>query len=115
MKRVVEFLITFKFEKQTQRILKGVKRLDIEKIEKGGFNLIIFGLSCAPADADVLKPLLTSSELKVAVVLCHTENEMLSIYKNLTDILGEQNINHLLRQTKDFSQRLFLVVNRTTS
>lgn len=105
----------FKFEKQTQRILKGVKRLDIEKIEKGGFNLIIFGFSCAPADADVLKPLLTSSELKVAVVLCHTENEMLSIYKNLTDILGEQNINHLLRQTKDFSQRLFLVVNRTTS
>lgn len=105
----------FKFEKQTQRILKGVKRLDIEKIEKGGFNLIIFGFSCAPADADVLKPLLTSSVLKVAVVLCHTENEMLSIYKNLTDILGEQNINHLLRQTKDFSQRLFLVVNRTTS
>ena len=33
----------FKFEKGSQRILKNVKTLDFEKIEQGGFNLIIFG------------------------------------------------------------------------
>lgn len=101
----------FKFEKGSQRILKNVKALDFEKIEQGGFNLIIFGFSCAPADADVIKPLLTSPELKIAVVLCHTENEMLSIYKNLTDILGTKTINHLLRKTTKHTQRLFLIVN----
>lgn len=105
----------FKFEKGSQRILKNVKTLDFEKIEQGGFNLIIFGFSCAPADADVIKPLLTSSELKVAVVLCHTENEMLSIYKNLTDILGTKTINNLLRKTTKLTQRLFLIVNGPSS
>lgn len=95
------------FYKQTQRVLNLIQVVNYENLNSilheyntkhfgkktlRGFNLIIYGHSCSPADFDVIKNLLTHPNLRVAVVLCYNEEAMLSEYHNIRTMLGPQKL-----------------------
>lgn len=102
----------FKFEKRSQRQLKDVNSPDFYTLTKNKYNLIIFGHSCSPADADVIRPLLLSPNLNVVVIFCYSQEDKLSIYKNLDEILGAENLDHLTRQTNDLENKLIWAVRK---
>lgn len=105
-------LEAFNFEKRTQRLIKNVPSVDYEALTSKPFNLFIFGHSCSPADKDVFEPLLTSNNLNMVVVYCYSEQDKLSIYKNLCEILGYKLMDHLTRQTVRLSKRLFWAIRK---
>lgn len=100
----------FKFEKRAQRQLKNVSSFDFERLTHNRFNLMIFGHSCSPADKDIIYPLLSSPNLRFAIIFCHSIEAKLSIYKNLNDILGHEKLAHLTRQTTELNNRLIWAV-----
>lgn len=101
----------FKFEKRTQRLLKNVPSVDFVKLTSSPFNLFIFGHSCSTADRDILAPLLKSESLQFVIVFCYSEDDKISIYKNLCEILGYEHMDHLTRQTESTSQRLLWAIH----
>lgn len=100
----------FKFEKRAQRQLKNVSSFDFDRLTHNRFNLMIFGHSCSPADKDIIYPLLSSPNLRFAIIFCHSTEAKLSIYKNLNDILGHEKLDHLTRQTTELNNRLIWAV-----
>lgn len=102
----------FKFEKRSQRQLKDVNSPDFYDLTENKYNLIIFGHSCSPADADVIRPLLLSPNLNLVVVFCYSQEDKLSIYKNLDEILGSEKLDHLTRQTNDLENKLIWAVRK---
>ena len=102
----------FKFEKRSQRQLKDVNSPDFYALTENKYNLIIFGHSCSPADADVIRPLLLSPNLNVVVIFCYSQEDKLSIYKNLDEILGSEKLDHLTRQTNDLEYKLIWAVRK---
>lgn len=102
----------FKFEKRSQRQLKDVNSPDFYALTENKYNLIIFGHSCSPADADVIRPLLLSPNLNVVVIFCYSQENKLSIYKNLDEILGAEKLDHLTRQTNDLENKLIWAVRK---
>lgn len=102
----------FNFEKRTQRLIKNVPSVDYEALTSKPFNLFIFGHSCSPADKDVFEPLLTSNNLNMVIVYSYSEQDKLSIYKNLCEILGYKIMDHLTRQTEKLSKRLFWAIQK---
>ena len=100
----------FKFEKRAQRQLKNVSSFDFDRLTHNRFNLMIFGHSCSPADKDIIYPLLSSPNLRFAIIFCHSIEAKLSIYKNLNDILGPEKLDHLTRQTTELNNRLIWAV-----
>lgn len=113
------------FYKQTQRGLNHVPGVNYESysnqyhwykypkavspIKIQGFNLIIYGHSCSPADFDVIKTLLTHPNLRVAVVLCYNEEAMLSAYHNIRTMLGPQKIAEMMKVSSKMEKRLFFL------
>ena len=79
------------------------------KITLRGFNLIIYGHSCSPADFDVIKTLLTHPNLRVAVVLCYNKEAMLSAYHNIRTMLGPQKIAEMMQVSSKMEKRLFFM------
>lgn len=71
---------------------------------------MILGHSCSPADKDIIYPLLSSPNLRFAIIFCHSTDAKLSIYKNLNDILGPEKLDHLTRQTTELNNRLIWAV-----
>ena len=118
--------ITYLF-KQTQRIIKHIPRLRYEKLDSlehvyfppysqlglgetiHGFNLIIYGHSCSPADFDVIKTILDHPNLRTAVVLCYDKNETLSLYSNLRNMLGARKMSEMTRYFSDDKKRLIFI------
>ena len=105
----------FKFEKRTQRLLKNVPSVDFVKLTSTPFNLFIFGHSCSTADRDILEPLLKSKSLQFVIVFCYSEEDKISIYKNLCEILGYEHMDHLTRKTDSTSQRLLWAIHEDNS
>lgn len=116
------------FYKQTQRVLNHVLVVNYENlnslshgyftqqfVEKTlrGFNLIIYGHSCSPADFDVIKTLLTHPNLRVAVVLCYNKEAMLSAYHNIRTMLGPQKIAEMMQVSSKMEKRLFFLERKT--
>lgn len=113
------------FYKQTQRVLNHVPCVNFEEfgslyhyykfpkavgsIKIEGFNLIIYGHSCSPADFDVIKTLLTHPNLRVAVVLCYNKEAMLSAYHNIRTMLGPQKIAEMMQVSSKMEKRLFFM------
>lgn len=113
------------FYKQTQRVLNHVPCVNFEElgslyhnykfpkavvpIKIEGFNLIIYGHSCSPADFDVIKTLLTHPNLRVAVVLCYNKEAMLSAYHNIRTMLGPQKIAEMMQVSSKMEKRLFFL------
>lgn len=112
------------FYKQTQRVLNLIQVVNYENLNSilheyntkhfgkktlRGFNLIIYGHSCSPADFDVIKNLLTHPNLRVAVVLCYNEEAMLSEYHNIRTMLGPQKIAEMMQVSSKMEKRLFFL------
>ena len=112
------------FFKQSQRVLKHVLGFNYENLNSlshgyitqqfvkktlRGFNLIIYGHSCSPADFDVIKTLLTHPNLRVAVVLCYNKEAMLSAYHNIRTMLGPQKIAEMMQVSSKMEKRLFFL------
>ena len=113
------------FYKQTQRVLNHIPCVNFEElgslyhnykfpkavvpIKVEGFNLIIYGHSCSPADFDVIKTLLTNPNLRVAVVLCYNKEAMLSAYHNIRTMLGPQKIAEMMQVSSKMEKRLFFL------
>lgn len=110
--------------KQSQRVLKHVLGFNFDSLKSykyqyysqhignegiDGFNLIIYGHSCSPADFDVIKTLLTHPNLRVAVVLCYNEEAMLSAYHNIRTMLGPQKIAEMMQVSSKMEKRLFFL------
>lgn len=117
------------FYKQTQRVLNHVPGVNYESystqyhwyknpkavapIKMQGFNLIIYGHSCSPADFDVIKTLLTRPNLRVAVVLCYNKEAMLSAYHNIRTMLGPQKIAEMMQVSSKMEKILFFLERKT--
>lgn len=110
--------------KQSQRVLKHVLGFNFDSLKSYkhqhysqhignqgiyGFNLIIYGHSCSPADFDVIKTLLTHPNLRVAVVLCYNEEAMLSAYHNIRTMLGTLKIAEMMQVSTKMEKRLFFL------
>lgn len=89
------------FEKKYLRQNKNIPFLPIKELTSNSFNLVIYGHSCGLADADVLKPMLTSNNLKVAIILCHNELSRRSIADNLIKIIGKQKYYQMLENASN--------------
>lgn len=113
--------------KQTQRIINHIPRFTDEQLnllesnhfssnsqtklkeDVHGFNLIIYGHSCSPADFDVIKRILTHKNLKTAVVLCHDKNVILSLYSNLRKMLEPHKLSEMIMYFSDYDQRIVFI------
>lgn len=89
------------FEKKYLRQKKNIPSLPIKDLTSNAFNLVIYGHSCGLADADVLKPLLTSNNLKTAIILCYNESSRRSISDNLIKIIGKQKFYQMLENASN--------------
>lgn len=89
------------FEKKYLRQKKNIPNLPIKNLTANTFNLVIYGHSCGLADADVLKPLLTSSNLKTAIILCYNESSRRAISDNLIKIIGKQKFYQMLENASN--------------
>lgn len=89
------------FEKKYLRQKKNIPSLPIKDLTSNAFNLVIYGHSCGLADADVLKPLLTSNNLKTAIILCYNEPSRISISDNLIKIIGKQKFYQMLENASN--------------
>ena len=95
----------FSFEKFTQRIIKNTQFVDFKNLLAEKFNVLVFGHSCSLADRDVIKKLLSSDNLGLAVIYCHDIPSLISISNNLQEILGPDRMETLL----DYSEYTELV------
>lgn len=86
----------FCFEKFTQRIIKNTQFVDFKNLLSANYNILIFGHSCSLADRDVIKKLLSSDKLGVAVVFCYDIPSLISVSNNLLEILGQDRMETLL-------------------
>lgn len=86
----------FCFEKFTQRVIKNTEFVDFKNLLADKYNVLIFGHSCSLADRDVIKKLLSSDKLGVAVIYCHDIPSLISISNNLQEILGQDRMETLL-------------------
>lgn len=104
----------YPFEKKSRRILKNTEYIDIDSIvNKELFDLTIIGHSCGIADSDILKPLLSSDYLKTAVILCHTVDDLFSIFNNLKKMLDKDHFNTLFTyRANKFNKNLFFSVEK---
>ena len=92
----------FPFEKSLRRIIKNTEYLDIDSlIGSGDFDLVIMGHSCGIADSDIISKLLTNPNLKSAVVLCHSLNDLISSVNNIKAMLGDEQFGKLMTFSKD--------------
>lgn len=91
----------YTFVKKYQRHKKNIPSLPIKDLTSRTFNLVIYGNSCGLADADVLKPLLTSNNLKTAIILCYNEPSSISISDNLIKIIGKQKFYQMLENASN--------------
>lgn len=89
------------FEKKYLRQNKNIAFLPIKELTSNSFNLVIYGHSCGLADADVLKPLLTSNNLKVAMILCYNEPSRKAISSNIIKIIGKQKFYQMLENASN--------------
>lgn len=104
----------FPFEKKSRRILKNTEYIDIESIiNNEPFELIIIGHSCGIADSDIIKPLLENEYLKTAVILCHTIDDLFSIFNNIKEMLDKKVFDLLFSHNanKTFRNLFFSVEN----
>ena len=69
----------FKFEKRAQRQLKNVRSFDFDRLTHNRFNLMIFGHSCSPADKDIIYPLLSSPNLRFAIVISLSDSSYIKL------------------------------------
>ncbi|MBW7570971.1 AbiH family protein [Succinivibrio faecicola] len=104
----------YPFEKKSRRILKNTEFIDIDSvINKELFDLTIIGHSCGIADSDILKPLLSSDYLKSAVILCHTVEDLFSIFNNLKKMLDKEQFNLLFSHPANkLNKNLFFSVEK---
>lgn len=104
----------YPFEKKSRRILKNTEFIDIDSIiNKELFDLTIIGHSCGIADSDILKPLLSSDYLKSAVILCHTVEDLFSIFNNLKKMLDKDQFNQLFSHPANkLNKNLFFSVEK---
>lgn len=87
----------FPFEKQARRVIKNTEYVNINNlIDSGMFDLIIVGHSCGIADSDVIGRLLSSENLKTAVILCHSYLDLVLAFNNIKAMLTEERFNELL-------------------
>lgn len=92
----------FPFEKSLRRIIKNTEYLDIDSlIGSDDFDLVIMGHSCGIADSDIIKKLLTNENLKSAVVLCHSLDDLISSVNNIKAMLGDEQFGKLMTFSKD--------------
>lgn len=47
----------------------------------------------------------------MVAIFCYSEDDKISIYKNLCEILGYEHMDHLTRQTESTSQRLLWAIH----
>lgn len=59
------------------------------------------GHSCGIADSDIISKLLTNPNLKSAVVLCHSLNDLISSVNNIKAMLGDEQFGKLMTFSKD--------------
>lgn len=109
-KKQVNINASSKFEKKCQRQLKNVSPLDFDRLTHNRFNLLIFGHSCSLADKDVILPLLLSPNLNLVIIFCYSQEDKLSIYTKLEEILGSEKSAHLTWKTNDLENKLILAV-----
>lgn len=104
----------FPFEKQSRRILKNTEYIDINKIvDNKTFDLIILGHSCGLADQDIIKHLLSHPDLKTAVVLCYSLDDLYSIYNNIKSMLDSETFSSLMEFSPEkITQNLYFAVDR---
>lgn len=104
----------YPFEKKSRRILKNTEFIDIDSIiNEELFDLTIIGHSCGIADSDILKPLLSSEYLKSAVILCHTVDDLFSIFNNLKKMLDKDQFNQLFSHPANkLNKNLFFSVEK---
>lgn len=82
---------TYQFEKSSRRIIKNTEFVDINAlVSDEPFNLVILGHSCGTADSDVIGELLSHDRLNNATILCHTIDDLISIYSNIKSILDKK-------------------------
>lgn len=92
----------FPFEKSLRRIIKNTEYLDIDSlIGSDDFDLVIMGHSCGIADSDIIKKLLTNENLKSAVVLCYSLDDLISSVNNIKAMLGDEKFGKLMTFSKD--------------
>lgn len=92
----------FPFEKSLRRIIKNTEYLDVDSlIGSKDFDLVIMGHSCGIADSDIIKKLLINENLKSAVVLCYSLNDLISSVNNIKAMLGDEQFGKLMTFSKD--------------
>ena len=96
------------FEKRTQRIVKNVQVLDASAFQDPSYNVVIYGHSCSPADADVLREFFNNDKVKMIVILCLDIDDLKEKYKNLIEILGRDELSRMTSNIQ--GQRVFFAV-----
>lgn len=92
----------FPFEKSLRRIIKNTEYLDIDSlIGSDDFDLVIMGHSCGIADSDIIGKLLKNKNLKSAVVLCHSLDDLILSVNNIKAMLGDEQFGKLMSFSKD--------------
>lgn len=100
----------FPFEKRARRIIKNTDYVNLGKVIDGKeFDLVIMGHSCGVADSDILSKLLSDSNLRSAVILCFSVDQMISIYNNIKSMLKQDTFDELMDHS-DFRRNLFFSV-----
>lgn len=108
------------FYKQTQRVLNHLLEFNFDQLlslkhltSKGkeivGFNMIIFGHSCSPADFDIIKKLLIHPNLRLAVILCYDKKSFLSSYHNIRVMIGPEKLYKMMQMYSSIKNRLIFV------
>lgn len=108
------------FYKQTQRVLNHLLEFNFDQLlslkhltSKGkeivGFNMIIFGHSCSPADFDIIKKLLIHPNLRLAVILCYDKKSFLSSYHNIRVMIGPEKLYKMMQMSSSIKNRLIFV------
>ena len=108
------------FYKQTQRVLNHLLGFNFDQLlslkhltSKGkkivGFNMIIFGHSCSPADFDIIKKLLIHPNLRLAVILCYDKKSFLSSYHNIRVMIGPEKLYKMMQMSSSIKNRLIFV------
>ena len=102
----------FPFEKTMRRIIKNTEYVDINSLIKSKtFDLVIMGHSCGIADSDIIGELLSSKNLKTAVILCHSLVDLISICNNIKQMVGESKFGELMAFSKSkITKNLYFAV-----
>lgn len=106
----------FPFEKTMRRIIKNTEYVDINSLIKSKtFDLVIMGHSCGIADSDIIGELLSSKNLKTAVILCHSLDDLISICNNIKQMVGESKFGELMAFSKSkITKNLYFAVEESS-